>query len=146
MRGELADAANVNRFRREIGGDFELTCELRVIKNLGRNPLHGIVFGLRSSYDHFGLWMWPDSWRLERQTEEHKRSELQRRSLKRYRGKFLPSKWHLYRIVRKGKRVTCFVDKQELWSFVGADRTLDGFVGLWVQERSIEVRRFELKQ
>ena len=46
----------------------------------------------------------------------------------------------------KWKRVTCFVDKQELWSFVGTDRTLDGFVGLWVQERSIEVRRFELKQ
>ena len=146
MRGELADAANVSRFRREIGGDFVLTCELRVIKNLGRNPLHGIVFGLRGSYDHFGLWMWQDRWALERQTEEYKRSELQRRSFKRYRGKFLASKWHVYRIVRKGKRVTCFVDDQELWSFAGTDRTLDGFVGIWVQERNIEVRRFELKQ
>ncbi len=55
IRGELADAANVTRFKREIGGDFVLTCELRVVKNLGPDPLHGIVFGLRGSYDHFGL-------------------------------------------------------------------------------------------
>jgi tetratricopeptide (TPR) repeat protein len=146
LRGAIADAANINRYKSEIGGDFTLECELRVVKAMGTEPVCGILFGLRGPYDHFGLWIWPQSWCLERKIEEYKRSELQRRSFSRFVGKFDPFGWHVYRIVRKGKRITGYVDGQKLWSFAGPDRTLDGFVGLWVQEREIEVRRFTLEQ
>ena len=142
--GSVEDAANINRHKREVSGNFSLVCEMRVQKDIGDDPLFGIVFGVRGSYDHFGLWIWPESWRLEHQTGEHKRSELARRTFRSHKAKYSRFDWNTYRIDVDDKRVTGFVNGKKVWSTSGAIRSLDGHVGCWVQEQSVEIRKFQL--
>ncbi|MHC4135388.1 MAG: family 16 glycoside hydrolase [Planctomycetota bacterium] len=142
--GRVADAANINRHKREIRGKYSLVCELRVREDIGDDPLFGIVFGVRSSYDHFGLWIWPESWRLEHQTGEHERSELARRTFRSHKVKYSRFDWNTYRIDVDDKRITSFVNGKKVWSTSGAIRSLDGCVGCWVQEQAVEIRKFQL--
>ncbi len=147
MIGNAPDSAAVNRCLHEVKGDFTFTVEARVVTNLGKNPVFGILFGVRGSYDHFGLWIWPESWRFGHKTGEHKTDELHRRLFRSSGSKnYKPSKFNLYRIEVRGKRVTAFVNDLKIWSTSGAVRSLDGFVGFWVQERKVEVRRVVLKR
>ncbi|MHC4952353.1 MAG: family 16 glycoside hydrolase, partial [Planctomycetota bacterium] len=81
---------------------------------------------------------------LERQTEEHKRSELQRKSASRLPGDFTRDEWHTYKVVRKDKRIVVYLDGKEVFSFAGADRTLDGFLGIWAQDSLVEIRKIAL--
>lgn len=136
--------AQINKRLDELQGDFELIYELRIIETLGSDPLVGMLFGGRGTYDHFGLWIWDDSLRLERQTEEHRRGELQRKSLRHLPGKFAREQWHTYRLVCKAKRITVYVDDKEVFSFAGADRSLDGFIGIWAQDSLVEIRSIRL--
>ena len=142
--GRVEDTANINRHKRDVRGDYSLVCELRVEEDIGDDPLFGIVFGVRGSYDHFGLWIWPESWRLEHQTGEHQRSDLARRTFRRHGRKYSRFDWNTYRIDVDEKRVTGFVNGRKIWSTSGAIRPLDGCVGFWVQEQAVEIRRFEL--
>jgi len=146
LHARLDGVAQINRYREELEGDFELVVELRLIDKMGNDPLVGVIFGGRGPYDHFGLWIFEDSLRLERQTEERKRSGLQRRSVRRMPGKFTRKRWHAYKIVRDSKRITVFVDRKEVFSFAGADRSLDGFIALWVQDSLVEIRSVRLSR
>jgi hypothetical protein len=38
------------------------------------------------------------------------------------------------------------VNGTKIWSTSGATRPLDGFVGLWVQEQEVEIRRVVLEE
>ena len=144
LKAHYAGAAGVNRTVKEMKGDFALLCEARVVKDDGSDPLFGILFGVKGNYDHFGFWIWPESWRLERQFEENRRSDLRRHTFKLFPGEYRREDWHTYRIVVKGKKVTCFVDGEEVFSSTAADRGLDGHVGFWVQDQAVEIRRFAL--
>ena len=142
--GRLADAANINRHTREIKGKYSVVCEMRVLEDIGKDPLFGIVFGVRSGYDHFGFWIWPDEWRLEHQTGEHERAELARKTFRTHKTKYDRFAWNTYRIDVDGKKITGFVNGARLWSTSGAIRSLDGHVGCWIQEQSVEIRSFRL--
>jgi hypothetical protein len=147
MVGSVSDSAVVSRCLREVAGDYTLTVELRVVRNHGRDPLCGVLLGVRGSYDHFGLWIWPDSWRFEHQTGEHERDELHRKPFRNFEGgEFKLSKFNTYKVEVHGKRVTGFVNGTKIWSTSGATRPLDGFVGLWVQEQEVEIRRVVLEE
>jgi tetratricopeptide (TPR) repeat protein len=142
--GSVVDTASVTRHKEEVKGDYSLVCELRVAEDTGDNPLCGIVFGLRGSYDHFGLWIWDDHWRYEHQTAERERATLHRCEYRTHKEKYDRFAWNTYRIDVEGKRVTAWVNGRKIWSMSGAVRSLDGFPGLWVQEQTIEVRKFVL--
>jgi len=144
MFGRVADAANVTRHKHEANGKFTLVCEMRVLEDIGDDPLFGIVLGMRGSYDHFGLWIWPKGWRLEHQTGEHERDELARRTFRSHKAKYDRFAWNTYRIDVDGKRITGFVNSKKIWSTSGAVRSLDGHVGCWVQEQSVEIRKLQL--
>jgi len=144
LNARLDGIAQINQYKDEVKGNFEYICEPRFVETMGNDPLIGILFGGRSRYDHFGLWIWDGSLRLERQTGEHARSELQRKSALRLPGDYDREEWHVYKIVHKSKRITVFVDGEEVFSFAGADRALDGFVGLWAQDSLIEIRKITL--
>ena len=117
---------------------------MRVKEDLGKDPLFGIVIGIRGSYDHFGMWIWPESWRLEHQTGEHERAELARRDFKSHKD-YDASEWNTYRLEVEGKKITGYVNGRKIWSTSGAVRELDGFVGCWVQERTVEIRTFAIE-
>jgi tetratricopeptide (TPR) repeat protein len=139
-------STTVNRYKKEIHGNYSLVCELRVEEDLGKYPLFGILFGLRGNYDHFGLWGWPEEWRLEHSTGENERSELARRTFRTHKEKYSRFDWNTYRIDVEGKRITSFVNGRKIWSTSGAIRSMDGFVGFWVQELVVEIRKVELIQ
>jgi len=101
----------------------------------------------RPCYDPRRLWIWPESWRLEHQTGEQERDELHRELFRNFEGGDIRlSRFHTYRVEVRGKKVTGFVNGKRIWSTSGAVRTLDGFVGFWVQEQTVEIRRVVLKQ
>ena len=142
--GRVPDAANVNRHKQPVKGNYSVICEMRVLEDIGDDPLFGIMFGLRGSYDHFGFWIWPDDWRLEHQTGERERAELARKTFRTHKAKYDRFAWNTYRIDVDGKKITGFVNGNKLWSTSGAIRSLDGHVGCWVQEQSVEIRSFRL--
>jgi tetratricopeptide (TPR) repeat protein len=142
--GRLADAANVNRYKTEIVGDYSLVCEARMLEDLGKDPVFGILFGLRGSYDHFGFWIWPESWRLEHQTGERDRDELHKRPFRNHKRGYDRFAWNTYRIDVDGGRITGLVNGKKVFSTSGAVRSLDGYLGFWVQEQAVEVRRLLL--
>ncbi len=145
LQGRIVEKATAIRPERIIKGDFSLLCELRVKEDLGDDARCAILFAVRGMHDHFGLWLWDDSWRLERHTEQTKWSDLQRHSYRRFSDRFKRTEWHAYRIRVDGKRVRCYVDDKQIMDFTGPDRDLDGPVGLWIQDQAIEVRRFLLE-
>jgi len=145
LSGRIVAAATMIRPEKILKGDYSLVCELRVKDDLGEDPRCGVVFGVRGTHDHFGLWLWPDSWRLERHFDQSKWSDLQRYSYRRLSSRFKRTDWHVYKIRIEGKRVRCFVDDKQIMEFTGPDRELDGPVGLWIQDQSIEVRKFYLE-
>jgi tetratricopeptide (TPR) repeat protein len=140
------DTASVTRHKQEIRGKYSLVCELRVVEDAGKGPFVGILFGLHSKYDHFGLWIWPDSWQLEHMTGENEYSELATRRFRTFKGKYSRFDWNTYRIDVDGKRVTGYVNGTKIWSTSGAIRELEGFAGFLVQEQAVEIRKFQLIQ
>lgn len=145
LTGRIVSAATMIRPEQILKGDFSLVCEMRVTDDLGQDPRCAIVFGVRGTHDHFGLWLWPDSWRLERHTDQSKWSDLQRYSYRRLSSRYKRTDWHTYKIQVEGKRVRCFVDDKQIIDFTGPDRDLEGPVGLWIQDQSIDVRTFLLE-
>ena len=145
LKGRMV-GANVNRVEEPVKGDFTLVCEMRVRQDIGDEPVFAILFGIKGNYDHFGLYVWRESWRLERKYEENRRSDLTRHTFKRLSEKFNRADWHTYRIRVEGKRIRCFVDDREIADSGGADRELDGPVGFWLQDLSVEIRRFTLER
>ena len=142
--GKLPDGASVNRYKREIRGDYSVVCEARVLEDIGKDPVFGILFGLRGSYDHFGFWLWPESWRLEHQTGERERDELHKRTFRTHKRGYDRYAWNAYRVDVEDGRITGFVNGKKVFSTSGAVRSLDGFLGLWVQEQAVEIRKFVL--
>ncbi|MEE8106021.1 MAG: family 16 glycoside hydrolase [Planctomycetota bacterium] len=146
MKGKISEAAILNWKRRPVAGDFTLHVELRIVEATSDAPMCGIVFGIASTFDHFGLWIMEDGWALDRQKVEGKRKELASKKFQTGTRAFKTDGWHTYRIDRRGKRITCFCDTKKLWTFAGADRPFDGHMGIWLQDQSIEVRHFVLEQ
>lgn len=146
LHARLEGIAQINRYRKEVEGSFVYECELRLVETLGKDPLVGLLFGGRGPYDHFGVWVWRDAVSLERQPEEGKRSDLQRRGASRLPGRFSRGDWHVYRIAVEEKRITVSLDGKEIFSFAGADRQPGGYVGLWVQDSRVEIRRATLER
>ena len=66
------------------------------------------------------------------------------RTFRNHKAKYDRFDWNTYRIDVDGKRVTGFVNGKKVWSTSGAVRPLDGHVGCWVQEQSVEIRKFNL--
>jgi len=145
LRGRI-DGASANRTEKPLTGDYTLTCEMRVKEDVGGEPIFGILFGMKGTYDHFGLFMWDESWRIERHFEEHRRSDLARCTYKHLSGKFSRNDWHTYRIEVEGKRIRAFVDDREIGDTRAADRGLDGPVGFWLQDLAVEIRSFAVEQ
>jgi len=142
LTGTAGTGAYWNRVKGEVKGDFTLVCEMRVIRNTDEDPLFGITFAAAGPYSHYGLWLWPEGWRLEQQKAEHERGDLERRNIKRLGARFDRYAWHTYRIVARGGKVCCYVNGRKLFDHKFSDRSLDGFVGLWIQDCTVEVRRF----
>jgi hypothetical protein len=119
---------------------------MRVKEDIGEEPVFAILFGMKGTYDHFGLYVWQESWRVERKFEENRRSDLTRHTFKRLSERFSRSDWHAYRVEVTGRRIRCFVDDREIADTRAADRELDGPVGFWLQDLSVEIRRFTIEQ
>lgn len=145
LKGRMV-GANVNRIEEPVRGDFTLVCEMRTRQDVGDEPVFAILFGMKGHYDHFGLYLWRESFRLERKYEENRRSDLTRQTYKRFSDKFSRTDWHTYRIEVEGRRIRCFVDDREIADSGAADRDLEGPVGFWLQDVSVEIRRFTLEQ
>jgi hypothetical protein len=140
------DGANVNRTEKPLSGDFTLVCEMRVREDIGEEPVFAVIFGMKGTYDHFGLYLWRESWRVERKFEEDRRSDLTRHTFKRLSEKFSRNDWHTYRIEVEGRRIRAYVDDREIADTRAADRDLDGPVGFWLQDLAIEIRSFAVEQ
>jgi len=141
LHARLDGVAQVVHCRGDVSGNFEYICELRFVEKMGKDPLIGLLIGGRGDYDHFGVWIFADSIRLERQTQEGVRSEYARKAVSNLAKGFTRNDWHTYRVVHKAKRITVFVDGVELYSSAAADRLPEGWLGLWAQDARIEIRR-----
>jgi tetratricopeptide (TPR) repeat protein len=146
LTGRVGKAAILSRTERSVTGAFTLTCEMRTKEDLADNPRFGILFGIKGLWDHYGFWVCDDNLRIQRVTGENQGSDVQRCSFKRFSEKYDRSEWHVYRIRVEGRQIVCFIDDQEVFEFNGADRDLDGPVGLFIQEHEAEIRRFVVEQ
>jgi tetratricopeptide (TPR) repeat protein len=145
VKGRM-NGANVQRTEEQFKGAYTIVCEMRVRENVGEEPLFAILVGIKNNYDHFGLYLWPENFRLERKYDEDSRSDLATYTYKRLSEKFNLADWHTYRIDVEGKRIRCSVDDREVADSGAADRDLEGPVGFWLQDISVEIRRFTLEQ
>jgi tetratricopeptide (TPR) repeat protein len=146
LTGRVGKAAIMSRTERSVTGAFTLVCEMRVKEDLADNPRFGILFGIKGLWDHFGFWICEDNLRIQRITGENQGSDLQRCGFKRFSEKFDRSEWHVYRIRVEGKQIVCSIDDKEVFEFNGAERDLDGPVGLFIQEHEAEIRKFVVEQ
>lgn len=145
--GQGGTSAYWNRHKLELHGDYTIECELRVKEDVGTDPLVGIVLGAKGPYDHHGFWIWPESWRFERHTAENQRGDLAHRNFKRAPGGgFDRFEWQRYVITVEGKRVTCEWDGREVFDARVPEEACDGYLGLWVQDCTLEVRRLVFRR
>ncbi len=145
LAGAKEQGAVFMRHAKEPEGDFSVLFEMRIVKSMGPDPLVGMRIGARTNYDHYGIAIYrDDAWRLSRETQGAGVREIDVRTFKRIFKKFDPTEWNTYRLAVRGRKLTCFVNDKKVFEHEEEPGTFDGAVALWLQDRSIEVRRVVL--
>lgn len=144
LTGTVEDGGNVNRFETAVKGDYSIVCEARVEEDRGPVPGFAILFGLKHTYDHFGLWVKADEWTYQQSTKPGAFDSLASRKFRNEDDDFDRFPWNTYRIDVQGKRVTAYVNGKRLFSTSGAIRALDGWVALLVQDQTAQFRNVRL--
>lgn len=146
LLGEAGGASYWMRARSEVKGDFVLECELRIVKDSGTDPLFEICFGADGAYHNHGLWLVDDEWRLVLRKGEQDRADLRVRKFKLVDKSFNLFRWQTYRIEVKGRRISCWLGTKKIFDHKTPADEIDGFIGLSLQHRSVEIRRLVLRR
>ncbi len=145
LTAAVGDSSRVNRYSRFLEGDYTLVFEARLARETGEIPLFGLCFGFRGLYRRYNLFVLRDKFRFSRH-EGSAEQETKLASVAYYqvKGGVDRTAWNRYEIRVRGKKVTCFVNGEEICSHESEDADYDGAPAMLVQDCTAEFRRIVL--
>jgi tetratricopeptide (TPR) repeat protein len=146
LTGRASENAYLLRKNRQLEGDYTVEYELRFVKDLGKDPMVSLIFGMTGEHEKWNVLMFKQRCYLE---HDHGGADRQVRVGKReffqISGGFDPSAWNRIRVQVRGRKLTCFANGKELFGYASPEEgAFDGMVALVVQDCHFELRRLAL--
>ncbi|MHC4858845.1 MAG: family 16 glycoside hydrolase [Planctomycetota bacterium] len=122
-------------------GDFSLVVEMRVLEDRGLDPMVAILWGIRGMYESYALRLFGSGFSFCRSADQEREEVFERIGYYKV-ASFDPRSWSVYRVDLEGGRISTTVNGRPLAVKQVPAGSLGGAVGIWLQDRKVEIRRF----
>jgi len=128
----------------KVGGDFAVLADIRIVEDTGDVPKCGLMVGWVGYSDFYSLQI-VKGYFLFCVRNPDRSTTLVQKDWATECPDFDPSKWNSFAIIVKGGMAKVFVNSKELLRYTATPaRPFDGYVGLFAQHQTYNVRKFVL--
>ncbi|MHC4600647.1 MAG: family 16 glycoside hydrolase [Planctomycetota bacterium] len=144
---ETPTGGSYNRTELYLKGDFDILAEMKLLKQYpGGPPGFNIVTGIKKDFDWYavGVFNGRFSW-AEQEGGRNIRNVFQAFPTDLPNGLDI-EEWNVFELRCRGDEAVVFLNGKELAREPWAEKRREGYIGLWVQNAKVSIRKFQLTQ